>query len=103
MSAGQSDTKSAQLIAQAEKLLTHNYRQQPLVLARGKGCEVWDVDGVRYLDLTAGIAACPLGHGHPRLAKAVAEQAEKLIHVSNLFYNTEQIKLAAAFAAKAHT
>jgi predicted acetylornithine/succinylornithine family transaminase len=78
----------------AQRVLTHNYKQQPIVLERGQGCEVWDVDGKRYLDLTGGIAACPLGHAHPALTAAVAAQAGKLIHVSNLFYNEAQVRLA---------
>ena len=74
------------LIEIAGRVLVQNYRQQPIVLARGEGAWVWDVAGNRYLDLTAGIAACPLGHAHPRLSEAVAEQARRLIHVSNLFF-----------------
>ena len=87
-----------ELIATAAQVLTPNYKQQPIVLERGQGCRVWDVTGKSYLDLTAGIAACPLGHGHPRLTCAVAEQAAKLIHVSNLFFNAPQIHLAARLA-----
>jgi len=86
--------EQAHLIRVAQEVLISNYRQQPLVLRRGAGCQVWDVAGRRYLDLTAGIAACPLGHAHPQLAIAIAEQAMKLIHVSNLFYNEEQIRCA---------
>jgi len=82
------------LISTAERALTQNYRQQPIVLRRGEGCRVWDVEDREYLDLTGGIAACPLGHAHPRLQRAVAEQAGRLIHVSNLFYNEQQILLA---------
>jgi predicted acetylornithine/succinylornithine family transaminase len=83
-----------ELIRVAQGVFTGNYRQQPIVLRRGAGCQVWDVSGRRYLDLTAGIAACPLGHAHPALAMAVAEQAMKLIHVSNLYYNEAQIQAA---------
>ncbi len=90
-----------QLMETARRVLTENYRQQPIVLHKGKGCEVWDLAGTRYLDLTAGIAACPLGHGHPLLAAAVAAQAASLIHVSNLFYNDQQIRLAEALAQRA--
>jgi acetylornithine/N-succinyldiaminopimelate aminotransferase len=86
----------------AQRVLTQNYKQQPIVLERGKGCEVWDVDGKRYLDLTGGIAACPLGHGHPALAAAVSAQAAKLIHVSNLFYNEAQVRLAEKLSSLAH-
>jgi predicted acetylornithine/succinylornithine family transaminase len=81
-------------IETAQRVLTQNYRQQPVVLERGKGCEVWDVAGKRWLDLTGGIAATPLGHGHAGLAAAIGAQAQKLIHVSNLFYNEAQIRLA---------
>ncbi len=91
-----------QLIEEAQKLFTQNYRQQPIVLRRGAGCRVWDVAGNRYLDLTGGIAAAPLGHGHLALAAAVSEQAMKLIHVSNLYWNENQILLARALAHKAH-
>jgi predicted acetylornithine/succinylornithine family transaminase len=82
------------LIDLARQVLTENYRQQPIVLTRGSGCHVFDASGARYLDLTAGIAACPLGHGHVGLGTAIAEQALRLIHVSNLFYNEWQIRLA---------
>jgi predicted acetylornithine/succinylornithine family transaminase len=82
------------LIESAKKYLTHNYRQQPIVLSRGEGCWVWDVDGNKFLDMTAGIAVVALGHGHPKLAAAIAEQAARLIHVSNLYYIEEQIRLA---------
>ena len=86
--------RATELIGLAEHALTTNYRQQPIVLTRGQGCTVWDVAGREYLDLTGGIAACPLGHAHEKLTRAISEQAGKLIHVSNLFYNEQQILLA---------
>jgi acetylornithine/N-succinyldiaminopimelate aminotransferase len=86
------------LIERAERYLIGNYKQQPIVLERGQGCSVWDVAGTRYLDLTAGIAACPLGHAHPRLTAAIHEQAGRLIHVSNLFFVERQIRLAERLA-----
>jgi predicted acetylornithine/succinylornithine family transaminase len=95
-------TKQAELIEVAERVLTHNYKQQPIVLKRGAGCTVWDADGNKYLDLTGGIAACPLGHAHPKLATAIATQALQLIHVSNLFYVEAQIRLAEALVERAH-
>jgi predicted acetylornithine/succinylornithine family transaminase len=91
-----------QLIEEAQKLFTQNYKQQPIVLRRGAGCTVWDVAGHRYLDLTGGIAATPLGHAHRALAATVAEQALKLIHVSNLYWSEPQILCARALAKKAH-
>ncbi|MDN5571655.1 MAG: acetylornithine transaminase [Propionibacteriaceae bacterium] len=64
------------------------------VLVRGEGPYVWDADGVRYLDLLGGIAVNALGHAHPRLVAAIAEQAATLGHVSNLFTSPQQIELA---------
>jgi len=91
-----------QLIEEAQKLFTQNYRQAPIVLRRGAGCKVWDVAGRRYLDLTGGIAATPLGHAHLGLAATITEQAMKLLHVSNLYWNEEQIRCARAIAKRAH-
>jgi acetylornithine/N-succinyldiaminopimelate aminotransferase len=70
------------------------YGVPPVVLARGSGCTVWDVDGNRYLDLIAGIAVSSLGHGHPALVGAVSEQVAKLAHTSNLVINERQVELA---------
>lgn len=84
-----------QLVALAKRSLLGNYRQPPFVLVRGEGCRVEDADGRRYLDLAAGIAVCSLGHSHPKLAAAVAAQAARLVHTSNLFYAEQSILLAA--------
>lgn len=65
-----------------------------VMLDRGEGCQVWDVDGKRYLDFLAGIAVNALGHAHPVLVEALTEQASKLIHVSNYFATTPQVELA---------
>jgi predicted acetylornithine/succinylornithine family transaminase len=86
----------AELLAIADQVLVKNYRQQPIVLERGRGCEVWDKAGTRYLDMTAGIAVCGLGHSHPIFTGRVAEQLGRLVHVSNLFYNDQQILAAKA-------
>jgi predicted acetylornithine/succinylornithine family transaminase len=91
-----------QLMEDAHQLFTQNYKQAPIVLRRGAGCKVWDVAGNRYLDLTGGIAATPLGHSHLGLATAITEQAMKLLHVSNLYYNENQILLARALSKRAH-
>ncbi len=69
------------------------FLRQPVVLVRGEGCYVWDDAGHKYLDLVAGIAVNVLGHCHPRLVKALEEQARTLIHVSNLYYSAPQIEL----------
>ncbi|WP_354595650.1 acetylornithine transaminase [Frigoribacterium sp. PvP054] len=65
-----------------------------VMLDRGEGCQVWDVDGKRYLDFLAGIAVNALGHAHPVLVEALSEQASKLIHVSNYFATAPQVELA---------
>ncbi len=70
------------------------FKRQPLTLVRGQGTRVWDVDGKVYLDFVAGIAVNVLGHCHPAVIKAVQEQVEQLVHVSNLYYNVRQIELA---------
>src|SRR5438067_1079889 len=82
------------LVAIGKKRLIGNYRQPPIVLERGKGVEVWDTKGKRYLDACAGVAVASLGHAHPGLTKAIAEQAGRLVHMSNYFFNVENLKLA---------
>ena len=75
-----------------------NYSRYPLVVHRGKGCHVYDVGGVRYLDFIAGIGVNALGHAHPRIVKVVREQAALLIHSSNLYYHEYQGPLARKLA-----
>lgn len=82
------------LVALGRDHLYPNYRQPPLVLTHGEGSRLWDAAGKQYFDLFAGIAVSTLGHGHPRLAAALAEQAKRLIHVSNYFYNQPNVELA---------
>jgi acetylornithine/N-succinyldiaminopimelate aminotransferase len=76
------------------KFVVPSYARFDLVLERGEGSYVWDIDGGRYLDLAGGIAVCSLGHAHPEITKALTEQSRKLIHVSNLYYNELQGRLA---------
>jgi acetylornithine/N-succinyldiaminopimelate aminotransferase len=90
----------ADLLALADKVFVKNYRQQPIVLERGRGCEVWDKSGQRYLDMTAGIAVCGLGHAHPAFTARVTEQLVKLVHVSNLYFNDQQILAAEAIVER---
>ncbi len=85
---------SADLLALAQKRLYPNYKPAPIMVARGKGCELFDVDGRRWLDLCAGVAVCSVGHAHPRLVRALSEQAARVMHVSNYFYNEENVLLA---------
>ncbi len=87
-------TAAEPLLATAQRRLLGNYRQAAFVLDRGRGCEVFDTEGRRYLDFCAGVAVDALGHAHPTLVAAIAEQAGRLMHVSNYFYNAENIRLA---------
>jgi acetylornithine/N-succinyldiaminopimelate aminotransferase len=89
-----------ELLASAKQHLYGNYRPAEVVFTRGEGCALFDVEGRRYLDLCAGVAVCCVGHAHPRLARAIAEQAAKVVHVSNYFYNEPNIRLADALCAK---
>lgn len=91
---------SADLIALASRALIQNYKQQPIVLGRGRGVEVWDLEDRRYLDMTAGIAVSALGHGHPALVAAITEQAQTLLHASNLYFLERQILAADAITRR---
>ncbi len=81
-------------IAEEHKYLFQNYGRQPIVLERGEGTRAWDVDGKEYLDFVGGIAVNILGHAHPAVSAALAEQSKTLIHTSNLYYTKPMIELA---------
>jgi len=87
-------TETEGWMARAGGCLANTYARFPVVLERGKGCRVWDVEGKEYLDFVAGIAVCALGHCHPAIVQAVTSQAATLLHVSNLYHVTPQIRLA---------
>lgn len=87
-------------LERARRVQLGNYAPAPIVLERGEGCRVVDVDGRSYLDLSGGIAVLSVGHAHPVLAQAIAAQASELIHVSNLFYNARAIEFAEALTAR---
>jgi len=74
------------------------YRRAPVAFVRGDGVRLYDADGREYIDLLSGIGVASLGHAHPRLARAVAEQAGTLLHTSNLFYHPLQGALAERLA-----
>lgn len=99
-SISEDDKLQADLIQRASKVLLQNYRQQPAVMQRGQGLELYDVAGNRYLDMTAGISVCALGHAHPALRAAIADQAAWLLHVSNLYHIENQILAAEAIAER---
>ena len=72
----------------------NTYNRSPVVLRKGRGMHVWGSDGKEYLDFVGGIAVNILGHCHPKVVVALQKQAQRLIHVSNLYHNEPQIKLA---------
>jgi acetylornithine/N-succinyldiaminopimelate aminotransferase len=85
---------AAEIMEREKQYVMQTYARYPLVLQRGKGCYLWDVDGKRYLDLLSGIGVNALGHAHPRIVRAIREQSVKLVHCSNLYYHEWQGKLA---------
>lgn len=84
------------------ELLCKSYSRYPLAIVRGKGSRLWDVDGKEYIDLLAGIAVIGLGHCNPEICERLEEQAHKLWHVSNLFYQVEQLDLAKVMLRTTH-
>src|SRR5438067_12504626 len=81
------------------RFLLQTYNRYPLALVRGKGVFVYDIEGKRYLDFVSGLGVNALGHAHPRIVKAIREQAAKLVHVSNLYYHEYQGPLAEKLCA----
>jgi acetylornithine/N-succinyldiaminopimelate aminotransferase len=87
--------KTFEQIADLEKrYLLGTYSRYPIVLTRGKGVFLYDLEDRRYLDFVSGLGVNALGHAHPRIVKTIREQASKLIHVSNLYYHEYQGALA---------
>ncbi len=86
------------LRALESEYLLQNYARYPIALHRGKGCYAYDTAGKRYLDFITGIGVNALGHAHPRLMRAIREQAALLLHCSNLYYNEYQGPLAERLA-----
>lgn len=87
-------TTNVEIMDRERKFLLQTYNRYPLVIARGKGVFLFDVDGKRYLDFVAGLGVNALGHAHPRIVKTIREQAARAIHLSNLYYNEYQGALA---------
>ena len=88
--------------AEEERLLCRSYSRYPLAIVRGEGARLWDADGREYIDLLAGIAVTGLGHCNPEVNAALEAQARKLWHVSNLFYQEEQLELARRLLSTTH-
>ena len=81
-------------MALSDQCIMGTYKRFPVVLTSGKGMKLWDTDGREYLDFVAGIAVCSLGHAHSAVSEAIKNQADKLIHVSNLYHIDTQIEYA---------
>src|SRR5258708_3339620 len=79
--------------------LLQTYNRYPVAFQRGKGVFLYDLEGKRYLDFVAGLGVNALGHAHPRIVKVIREQAAKVIHLSNLYYNEYQGMLAEKLCA----
>ncbi len=92
----QGDT--AALVEKGQRYYLPVYRPRHVILARGEGSRVWDIEGRDYVDLSAGIAVCGLGHCDPDLVAALTEQAGKLWHTSNVFYSEPSVRLAEELA-----
>src|SRR5918993_5293280 len=87
-----------QIQAREQRHVLQTYRRQPVVFVRGQGVRLYDADNREYLDLLSGIGVASLGHAHPGLARAIADQAQTLMHTSNLFFHPLQGELAERLA-----
>lgn len=92
--ASMSANSTADLVALGQRRYLPVYRPREVVLERGEGARVWDRDGRDYVDFSAGIAVCGLGHADPDLVAALADQAGRLWHTSNVFYSEPPLRLA---------
>jgi 4-aminobutyrate aminotransferase len=87
--------RAKEIIKRDHQTISPSYpRGYPFVMDHGKGTLVWDVDGNRYLDFSAGIAVASTGHSHPKVVRAIQEQAEKFIHISSDYYHEKWVELA---------
>ena len=86
-------TATDKIIEETDKVFANTYKRTQIVIDKGAGVTLWDKEGKSYTDFMAGIAVCGLGHCHPAVVKAVKEQAEKLFHISSLYYIEPQTEL----------
>ena len=86
--------ETRKIIEDADHYLMPTYSRFPIVLRKGRGVKVWDTNGKEYLDFVGGIAVNVLGHCHPQVVVAIQKQAQRLIHVSNLYHIEPQVRLA---------
>lgn len=88
------DNSNASWGAQDKSFYLQTFNRFPVAFERGEGCYLWDVEGKKYIDALAGIAVNSVGHSHPKVVKAMQDQAAKLVHVSNFFVTKPQVDLA---------
>lgn len=89
-----SASKTSEIIKKEEKFYTHTFSRLPIVIEKGKGMYLWDVEGNKYLDMFAGIGVNSVGHCNADVVKAIKKQSEILMHTSNWVYTVPQIELA---------
>lgn len=92
------ESTTQDVIDQASRRLMTTYRRAPIVVVRGQGCELFDADGQRYLDLVAGVGVNALGYAHPLLIDAWTDQMRRAVHVSNLYHDALQGQVAEKLA-----
>ncbi|HEV8610317.1 MAG TPA: acetylornithine transaminase [Thermoanaerobaculia bacterium] len=90
---------SASVVREADRVLFRNYKRAPVAFSHGRGVRLFDLEGREYLDFIGGIAVSSLGHAHPALVAALADQAARYIHVSNLYQIPEQVAAAERLVA----
>jgi predicted acetylornithine/succinylornithine family transaminase len=86
--------ETKRILEESAMYIMNTYKRFPVVFNKGRGMKVWSTDGKEYLDFMAGVAVNALGHCHPNLVVAVQKQAQRLLHVSNLYQSDRQVKLA---------
>jgi 4-aminobutyrate aminotransferase len=92
--------KARALIERDRAVVSPSYvRDYPFVMGRGRGAEVWDVDGNRFVDFASGIAVCSTGHSHPEVVSAIKSAADRFLHISSDYWHEGQVELAEAIAA----
>jgi 4-aminobutyrate aminotransferase len=92
--------KARALIERDRAVVSPSYvRDYPFVMGRGRGAEVWDVDGNRFIDFASGIAVCSTGHSHPEVVSAIKAAADRFLHISSDYWHEGQVELAEAIAA----
>ncbi|BFZ54711.1 acetylornithine aminotransferase [Savitreella phatthalungensis] len=96
------DSQTARLIERNAPYMVTTYARNPIVLVRGEGCKVWDLEGREYIDFNAGIAVSGLGHGDLDVANAMFDQARQIIHTSNLFHSQWTWELAKLLIEQTH-